>query len=100
MVSGTGFLVVELGGGTAAVYGPETNRITIDRAGLLTVPFSELNFGASGRIDNFTGLLFTFEAESENFSMTLDEIRAVPEPSAFVLTMFSVSILLRRRRLI
>lgn len=98
-LSGSGFLIVELGGGSTAVYGPSTNRISLNTSGVTTVPFSALNFGTSGSIASFTSLHFTFEADTEQFSMTLNDIRVVPEPSVIALAMpFLLTILLRRQR--
>ncbi|MGJ8724794.1 MAG: PEP-CTERM sorting domain-containing protein [Roseibacillus sp.] len=82
--SGAGFLVVELGGGDTGFYGPNANRIALNGPGTLTVPFSELNFSPGSTIDSFSSTRFVFEAESEQFSLTLDEIRVVPEPSSFL----------------
>jgi hypothetical protein len=97
-LEGTGFLVVELGS-PSAVYGPEANRVAIDTAGVVTLPFSQLNFANNGTLGSFDVITFTFEAESQEFSMTVNEIRAVPEPSVLALaTSFLVTILLRRRR--
>lgn len=97
-LTGSGFLIVELGSATD-VYGPATNRIALSGPGVVSVPFSELNFGTNGGIDSFSSLHFTFEADTEQFSMTLNEIRVVPEPSVVALTMpFLLTILLCRRR--
>ncbi len=98
-LAGSGFLIAELGGGSTAVYGPSTNRISLSSSGVTTVPFSALNFGTTGSIDSFTSLHFTFEADTEQFSMTLNEIRVVPEPSVIALLMpFLLTVLLGRRR--
>lgn len=97
-LTGTGFLLVELGS-RSDVYGPTANRIDLNGPGVVTVPFSELNFGTNGSIDSFSSLHLTFEADTEQFSMTLNEIRVVPEPSVVALTMpFLLTILLSRRR--
>lgn len=96
--SGSGSLIVELGNQTD-VYGPTTNRIALAGSGTVIVPFSELNFGTNGSIASFSSMHFSFEAGSEEFSMTLGEIRVVPEPSIIMLALpFWVTILIRRRR--
>jgi len=97
-VTGAGFLIIELGSATA-VYGPTTNRINLGGPGVVTVPFSQLNFGTNGSINSFNSLHFTFEAATEEFSISMNEIRVVPEPSVIALVMpFLLTILLGRRR--
>lgn len=97
-LAGTGFLIVELGSGSDT-YGPATNRIAIDSPGTVSVPFSELNFGTGGAIDSFLAIHFVFEADSEMFSFTLDEIRVVPEPSRALLTLVGLcAVRIPRRR--
>lgn len=96
-LSGSGSLIVELG--SQSTYRPTANRIALTGPGTVSVPFSELNFGSNGSIESFSALHFTVEAETEEFSMTLDEIRVVPEPSTTVLSMpLALTLLLRRRR--
>lgn len=98
-VSGSGFIIVELGS-PSDTYGPEVPRVPIDSAGSITFPFSELTFGTGGSVDSFNALQITFEAETEQFSFTLNEVRAVPEPSAVYLAGIGVLCLLRRRRVL
>jgi hypothetical protein len=98
-VTGAGFLIIELGSETA-IYGPSAYRISINNPGTVSVPFSNLNFGTNGSINSFNALHFTFEAATEQFSMSLNEIRVVPEPSSFLLFLVGVvgTTLHRRRR--
>lgn len=97
-MSGTGHLIVELGSGSD-IYGPETHRILLNEPGTVLVPFDQLNFGAGGSVDSFLFMHFAFEAASEQFSFTLDEVRAVPEPSsAALMAGFGVFLLTARRR--
>jgi hypothetical protein len=84
-LSGSGFLITELGGVIASSHGPSTSRIALNGPGTVVVPFSELNFSPSGSIDDFSSTLFVFEADSQAFAFTLDEIRVVPEPSSVLL---------------
>jgi hypothetical protein len=97
-LTGVGNLIVELGNASDS-YGPTTNRITMTGSGTISVPFSELNFATNGSTASFSAMHFTFEAASEEFSMTLGEVRVVPEPSVVALTLpFALTLLLRRHR--
>jgi hypothetical protein len=95
-LTGTGALIVELGRGSA-IYGPETHRIPLESPGLVSVPFSELNYGAGGSVEQFFAIHFVFEANTDQFSFTLDEIRLVPEPGSFQLAVLGLIFLSRRR---
>lgn len=96
-LSGTGFLIVGIGS-PPDVYGPATHRVPLNSSGTVTVPFNLLNHGTSGAIDSFIALNFEFEAESQEFSFGLDEIRVVPEASTVLLVVLSAGTLLLRRR--
>ncbi len=97
-LEGSGSLIIELGSGSA-VYGPSANRVTINSAGTLSVPFTSLNFGTGGSVPSFQAMHFTFEADTDQFSFTLDEVRVVPEPGASILLLLGAgSMALRRRR--
>jgi hypothetical protein len=94
---GAGALIVELGGGT--LYGASTIRLPIDGPGEVFYPFASLNYGNdSPSIDSFSALHFVFEAHTEQYSFTLDEIRLVPEPSVALLGLSGCALFLRRRR--
>lgn len=98
-LSGTGFLIAEIGSPSATYPSETTNRIALGSPGAVVLPFSDLNFGNNGSIDSFHVIHFVFEAESQEFSFGLDEIRVVPEASTMLLIAFGAgSILLRRRR--
>jgi hypothetical protein len=99
-LSGTGFLIAEIGS-PSATYPPDTtNRIALGASGVVTLPFSELNYGDSSTIGSFHSIHFVFEADSQEFSFGLNEIRVVPEPSAWLLIGSGAgALLLRRHRL-
>ena len=82
-VTGTGFVVIQLG--TQLVPDSETLRVPITEAGWLAVPFAQVNVNTVPfqNFDYFHNLHFTFEAQSQTFGFTLDEISlaAVPEPA-------------------
>jgi hypothetical protein len=94
-LTGLGDVIVELGSAT----NPDgsTLRVPIDNAGVVVVPFDQLNFGTGGSLDSFDSLHFRIEAQTEQFSFTLTEIRIVPEPSTGGLIVLSGALLLRRR---
>lgn len=96
-LSGSGFLIVELAS-SSSNYERLTTRIDLNSAGTLTVPFDSVNFGAGGSLDSFPATHFVFEAETEQFSFVLDEVRVVPEPSPMLLLGLGVSGLFIRRR--
>jgi hypothetical protein len=95
--AGSGNLIIELGSETA-IYGPEITRIPINRSGTITVPFSEINIGTGGEIEEFYAMYFTVEAVTEEYSLMLDEIRVVPEPASLAFLAASTLALLTVRR--
>ena len=97
VIAGRGNLIAELGSETA-VYGPETRRIPINTSGLVTVPFGEVNFGTAGSLESFYAMHFTFEAATEEYALTLSEIRVVPEPANIALLAASSFGLVAMRR--
>lgn len=98
IIGGTGNLIIELGSETA-IYGPEIARIPINSAGTIIVPFSEVNFGPAGSLNSFYAMHFTFEAVTEEYALTLNEIRVVPEPSnAALVAASSLGLVAMRRR--
>ena len=97
VIAGTGNLIVELGSGSDS-YGQEAKRIPIT-TGTIAVPFSELNFGASGTLEAFQAMHFVFEATSDDYSLLVNEIRVVPEPTKLLLIASSaMGLLVMRRR--
>lgn len=96
-VQGNGALIVELGSQSAS-YGPQAHRIPIITPGEVLVPNELMNFGTGGSIDSFNSMHVRFEAVTEQFSFTLNEIRLVPEPSTFVLMLVGALGMLARRR--
>lgn len=98
-ISGTGFLIVELAL-AASDYSRPTIRVTLDSSGTVTVPFDSVNVESPISLDSFPATHITFEAESEQFSFVLDEVRVVPEPSSMLLLGIGISGLLTRRRMI
>lgn len=97
VIAGMGNLIIELGSETA-IYGPEIKRIPINMSGAITVPFSEINFGTGGSINSFYSMHFTIEAATEEYAMTLNEIRIIPEPANLALVAASALGLLSMRR--
>jgi hypothetical protein len=98
VIAGRGNLIIELGSQTD-IYGPETRRIPINTSGVVTVPFGEVNFGPTGSLDSFYAMHFTFEAATEEYELTLSEIRVVPEPANLsLLAVSSFGLVAIRRR--
>ncbi|MGD9418425.1 MAG: PEP-CTERM sorting domain-containing protein [Verrucomicrobiota bacterium JB025] len=72
-------------------------RIPIDGSGTIVYPFS--NLGTSQSLDSLTALEFRFYSVTGDFSLTIDNLRLVPEPSSSVLILFgAIPLLLQRRR--
>jgi hypothetical protein len=95
-VIGSGFVIVEVG--TGRDPGPMSHRLAVDAAGVLRVPLEQVNEDGFWSVESFHALHFTFESDSDVFSFTLNEIRAVPEPSAALFALVGVGALMRRRR--
>lgn len=95
-LEGRGNLVIELGGET--LPNANTIRVPVTESGTLSVPFDQLNFSSGADLGAFGGMHFEFEAASEEFSFTLDEIRIVPEPSVALLFVVGAIGMLHRRR--
>lgn len=96
VIAGTGRLIIELGS-ASDTYGPEAKRILLS-TGTITVPFSELNFGATGSLESFQAMHFVFEATSDDYSLLVNEIRVVPEPTSVLLMASGVMSLMAMRR--
>ena len=95
-LTGTGSLIVELG--RSNTPGPSTLRVDLNSAGEVVVPFSQWNIESGETISDFSALHFTFEAVSEQFSFTLNEINAVPEPSGVLLLSLGGLVSVTRRK--
>lgn len=98
-ISGTGSLMVSLDY-AEAVYGPSLFRLPLNSTGTTAFDVSDIILGSGASLGDFDSMQIIFEADTEQFAFTLSEIRAIPEPSAILLTpSFFLSILLRRRRI-
>jgi hypothetical protein len=95
-LQGIGELIVRLGNDDNVT--PSDHRVPIAGTGELVVPFSELNYGANGSLDSFRTMHFQFRGLTEEFSISVDEIRVIPEPSSTVYGLVSTLLLWRRRR--
>jgi hypothetical protein len=72
-------------------------RVPINGSGTLVSPFSNLR--TSQPLDSLSLINFSFIAVSEDFSLSIDNVRIVPEPSALLLSgVAAASLLFRRRR--
>ncbi len=87
---GSGVIVVSDNNWSEAVPVPITGT------GELVVPFSLMNNIAP--INRLSGLEFRFIGLTEDFSVTVDRITAVPEPSGASLVLLGGAMLLFRRR--
>jgi hypothetical protein len=95
-VSGIGELIVEIG--TSFVDQPGILRTELTEAGIVSVPFDNVNMGPWDTLDNFGSVLFRFGSTSSQFEFSLDQIRVVPEPSVLAfLAISSIGFLYRRR---
>lgn len=93
-VQGSGNLSVQLGRQSRPTE--EDIVIPLLGPGIIRLPMTQVNV-ENATIDNFSAIHFYFEAESEQFSFTLNEIRVVPEPSSLLLLLGGAGILLLRR---
>ena len=72
-------------------------RFTINGSSTIVSPFSGLDTSQS--LGSLSQMNFRFYAISDDFSLTIDDVRIVPEPSASLLTGFgAVTVLFQRRR--
>lgn len=94
-VSGTGFLIVELG--SESIKNDSTLRVPISGSGALSVPFDQINFGSGGTLESFSTINFEFEGQSSDFTFALNEIRVVPEPAILMLFIFGAGAALAKR---
>jgi hypothetical protein len=97
-VAGTGSLLVALDY-TEAVFGPTLFRMPVNSAGTTVFDVSGITLGSGASLADFDSMQIVIEANTEQFALTLNEIRAVPEPTILTLTLpFLLTALLRRRR--
>jgi hypothetical protein len=80
-LSGVGSLYIEAG----TSEGLDVHRIDLTAPGDVLYSVSDVTANSIHSVDSFNILRFIFEARSDNFSFTLDEIRLVPEPGAGML---------------
>jgi len=74
-------------------------RVPVNGSGALSSPFS--NLGTSHSLDSLTLINFRFIALSKDFSLSIDNVRIVPEPSSsllFLLGLVGTTLHRRRRR--
>lgn len=72
-------------------------RFTINGSGTIVSPFSALDTSQS--LSSLTRMNFRFIALSDDFSLSIDNVRIVPEPSSLLLSgVAAASLLFRRRR--
>lgn len=92
-VTGTGEFIAFVDG--APTFG--ALRVPVTASGEIVYSFSELVTGQS--LDSLAQMNFRFIPVSEDFSVTIDNVRLIPEPSSslFLALGFSVSVLRRRR---
>lgn len=83
-VAGNGSVVVEIGN-TEGPGVSDSYWIPFASPGPLYIPFNRIQEDYEQSTDSFRNLSFTFFAESEHFSFTLDEIRAVSEPAVWAM---------------
>lgn len=97
-VTGTGSLLVALDY-AEAVYGLSLFRVPLNSTGTTVFDVSDITLGSGASLGDFDSMQIIFEADTEQFAFTLNEIRAVPEPSVTLLTLsLFLTTLLRRRR--
>lgn len=91
-VIGTGELIVSVTGS-----GGNNIRVPISGSGTVISPFSFLD--TSQPLDSLSAMNFRINAISEDFSVSIDNVRLVPETSASILLLLGAGgLALRRRR--
>lgn len=91
-VTGAGELIVFVDG--APTFG--ALRVPVAASGELVYSISEVVTGQS--LDSLSQINFRFTPVSEDFSVTIDNVRLIPEPSSPLLIAFGVSVAIIRRR--
>lgn len=94
-VTGAGDFIVFVDG--APTFG--ALRVPVAASGELVYPISEVITGES--LDSLSQMNFRFVPVSEDFSLTIDNVRLIPEPTSSLLVALglSVTILHRRRKI-
>lgn len=95
-VFGRGFVYVEID--TQITPDVERSRFEITGPGIVTIPASSFSLENSNSLQGFNSLNITIEGRDPNFSLTINELRIVPEPSVLFLTILGAVGLTRRRR--
>ena len=74
-------------------------RIPVNGSGTIVSPFSNLD--SSQSLGSLTQMNFRFYAISDDFSVTIDNVRLVPEPSSSLLAIFGLlaTVLHHRRKI-
>jgi hypothetical protein len=93
-ISGTGTLSIEVGGEEAF---SALNKVNLTGPGEFFYPLSKVHENTGFSLEAFNILIFKIEANSPDFSITLDEIRLVPEPGAATLSAAALAIAALRR---
>jgi hypothetical protein len=95
-IFGRGFVYVEID--TQITPDGQLNRFEITGPGLVTIPASSFSLKNANSLQGFNSLNITIEGRDPNFSVTITELRIVPEPSSLFLTIFGAMVLTRRHR--
>lgn len=90
-IVGSGQIVAYVGG---VIY-PESIPVSVNSAGQLILPFANMNSLDS---QNPSSIRFWIQPQTQDFSITLNGIGVIPEPSTFLLSGLGVCFLLIRRR--
>jgi len=93
-LSGMGNLYMEVGSSDGTVG---EHRLRLTGPGDVFYSVADIKPNSIHTVDSFNILRFIFEAQSPQFSFTLDEIRLVPEPSKTGLVLCAGGLLLSRR---
>lgn len=95
-IFGRGFVYVEID--TQITPDGELNRFEINGPGLVTIPASSFSLENSSSLQGFNSLNITFEGRYPNFTLTINELRIVPETSVLFLSGLGAVCLFKRRR--
>jgi hypothetical protein len=87
-MTGAGTLSIEVGGEEEFTT---LNKVSLTGPGEFFYPLSKVHENTGFSLEAFNILIFKIEASSPDFSITLDEIRLVPEPEAAVLSVAALA---------